>query len=49
VRDAYGTFYYRIPDGESAADVFDRVSDFFGTLNRDFRKENFPQNAVIPM
>ena len=46
-RDAYGTFYYRIPDGESAADVFDRVSDFFGTLNRDFRKDNFPQNAII--
>jgi len=36
-----------IRHGESAADVFDRVSDFFGTLNRDFRKENFPQNAVI--
>src|SRR5687768_10252223 len=30
-REEYGTFYYRIPDGESAADVYDRVSDFFGT------------------
>lgn len=33
------TFYFkRIPDGESAADVYDRVSDFFGTLHRDFEK-----------
>ena len=46
-RDAYGTFYFRIPDGESAADVFDRVSDFFSTLFRDFEKPNFPQNAVM--
>ncbi len=46
-RDEYGVFYYRIPDGESAADVYDRVSDFFGTLHRDFEKENFPQNCVI--
>jgi broad specificity phosphatase PhoE len=46
-RDAYGTFYFRIPDGESAADVYDRVSDFFGTLHRDFEKDNFPENVVI--
>jgi len=46
-RDAYGTFYFRIPDGESAADVYDRVSDFFHTLFRDFSKEDFPQNAVM--
>ncbi|MBK9191395.1 MAG: phosphoglycerate mutase family protein [Crocinitomicaceae bacterium] len=46
-RDSYGTFYFRIPEGESAADVYDRVSDFFGTLHRDFRKDDFPQNAVI--
>ena len=46
-RDSYGTFYYRIPDGESAADVFDRVSDFFSTLFRDFEKPDFPANAVM--
>ena len=46
-RDHYGTFYYRIPDGESAADVYDRVSDFFGTLHRDFEKETFPENCII--
>jgi len=46
-RDAYGTFYFRIPDGESAADVYDRVSDFFNTLFRDFKKPGFPPNAVM--
>ncbi len=46
-RDSYGTFYYRIPDGESAADVYDRVSDFFHTLFRDFEKKDFPDNAVM--
>jgi len=46
-RDAYGTFYYRIPDGESAADVYDRVSDFMGTLHRDFEKETCADNVVL--
>ncbi|MEO6541528.1 MAG: histidine phosphatase family protein [Ferruginibacter sp.] len=46
-RDAYGTFYFRIPDGESAADVYDRVSDFFNTFYRDIKKEEFPPNAVM--
>ena len=46
-RDAYGIFYFRIPDGESAADVYDRVSDFFHTLFRDFEKPGFPPNAVM--
>ena len=46
-RNAFGSFYYRIPEGESAADVYDRISDFFGTLHRDFEKENFPENVII--
>ena len=46
-RDAYGTFYFRIPDGESGADVYDRVSDFFGTLHRDAEKADFPENVLI--
>ena len=46
-RDGFGTFYYRIPHGESGADVYDRVSSFFGTLHRDFEKRNFPENVVI--
>ncbi|NQU29736.1 MAG: histidine phosphatase family protein, partial [Anaerolineae bacterium] len=43
----YSTFYFRIPDGESGADVFDRVSTFLETLHRDFRKPDFPENALI--
>jgi broad specificity phosphatase PhoE len=46
-RDAYGTFYYRMDDGESGADVYDRVSDFLNTLHRDFDKKDYPDNTVI--
>ena len=46
-RDNFSTFYYRIPDGESGADVYDRVSTFLDTMHRDFRKPNFPQNVLI--
>jgi broad specificity phosphatase PhoE len=43
-RDAYSRFWYRIPDGESGADVFDRVSTFLETLHRDFQKsERLPE------
>lgn len=47
LRNDFGTFYFRIPDGESAADVYDRVSDFFNTLYRDFEKKDFPPNAIM--
>jgi broad specificity phosphatase PhoE len=46
-RDNFSVFYYRIPDGESGADVYDRVSSFFDTLHRDFEKFDFPDNALI--
>jgi broad specificity phosphatase PhoE len=46
-RDSFSTFYYRIPDGESGADVYDRVSTFLETLYRDFNKKEYPQNALI--
>lgn len=46
-RDNYGHAYYRFRDGESCADVYDRVSDFMGTMFRDFEKENFPKNVII--
>lgn len=46
-RDDFSTFYYRIPDGESGADVFDRISNFLDTLHRDFEKEDFPKNVLI--
>jgi len=47
VRYEYGPFYYRFPDGESGADVYDRVSTFFETLFRDFKNENYPTNTLI--
>jgi broad specificity phosphatase PhoE len=46
-RDKHGHFYWRFPNGESCADVFDRMSDFMQTLHRDFEKENFARNVVI--
>ncbi len=46
-RDNYGHFYYRIENGESCADVYDRVSDFMGSLYRDFENPDFPENAII--
>lgn len=46
-REAYGKLFYRLTGGESAADVYDRVSDFIGTMNRDFQKHDFPSNVCI--
>ena len=46
-RDAYGTYFYRIPDGESGADVCTRVAVFLNTLHRDFEKPEYPQNTII--
>lgn len=46
-RREYGTFYYRIPGGEAGSDVYDRMNDLLGSLNRDFRDENFPKNCVL--
>src|SRR5215217_4221328 len=46
-RNGFSTFYYRIPDGESGADVYDRVSIFLESLHRDFRKSDFPENMLI--
>ncbi len=43
----YGKFFYRLDGGESAADGFDRVSDFIGTMHRDFKKTDFPENCLI--
>jgi broad specificity phosphatase PhoE len=46
-RARYGTFFYRIKDGESGADCYDRVSDFLNTMHRDFAKPDFPENAMM--
>lgn len=46
-RDRFGTFFYRLPNGESGADVYDRISTFLETLYRDFNKSDYPVNAII--
>lgn len=46
-RDEYSTFYFRIKDGESGADVYDRTSTFLETMYRDFNKADYPENALI--
>ena len=46
-RDKYGHFYYRIAGGESCTDVYNRVSDFMGTMFRDFLKPDYPKNVII--
>ena len=46
-RNKYSLFYYRMKDGESGADVYDRVSVFFETLYRDFKKDEYPDNTLI--
>lgn len=46
-RDNFSSFYFRIPDGESGADVYDRVTTFLDTLHRDFEKKDFPDNVLI--
>ena len=46
-RNDYGTFYYRIPDGESGADVYSRCALFLETLYRDFKKRDYPRHVLI--
>ncbi|KAH7293977.1 hypothetical protein KP509_28G050800 [Ceratopteris richardii] len=35
LRNQFGRFFYRFPEGESGADVFDRVTSFLESLWRD--------------
>ncbi|MBF9073764.1 histidine phosphatase family protein [Streptacidiphilus fuscans] len=46
-RDAYGHFYYRLTQGESGADVYDRVGAFFETLHRNFLSPDYPPNVLL--
>ena len=46
-RDAYGHFFYRFAQGESGADVYDRVGAFLETLYRAFDKPDFPPNVLL--
>uniref|UniRef100_A0A060T4T5 ARAD1C06204p n=1 Tax=Blastobotrys adeninivorans TaxID=409370 RepID=A0A060T4T5_BLAAD len=46
-RAHYGHFFYRIPNGESAADVYDRTAGFNETLFRQFSSDKFPSVLVL--
>lgn len=46
-RAEYGHFFYRIPNGESGADVYDRVSSFNGSLWRRFSEDDMSNVAII--
>lgn len=46
-RAHYGHFFYRIPHGESAADVYDRIASFNETLFRQFLDDRFPNVLVL--
>ncbi|KAG8363790.1 hypothetical protein BUALT_Bualt19G0059000 [Buddleja alternifolia] len=42
-RERFGRFFYRFPEGESAADVYDRVSSFLESLWRDIDMKRLHQ------
>ncbi|XP_019711186.1 phosphoglycerate mutase-like protein AT74 isoform X2 [Elaeis guineensis] len=42
-RDRFGRFFFRFPEGESAADVYDRVANFMESLWRDIDMKRFGQ------
>ncbi|KAK4190144.1 broad-range acid phosphatase DET1 [Podospora australis] len=46
-RADYGHFFYRIPNGESAADAYDRISGFNESLWRQFGEEDFASVCVL--
>jgi broad specificity phosphatase PhoE len=46
-RDNFGTFFYRVPGGESGADVYDRMTGAMDTMHRDFQKDDFPDNMIV--
>ncbi|KAK4440378.1 Phosphoglycerate mutase-like protein AT74H [Sesamum alatum] len=45
IRNKFGRFFYRFPEGESGADVYDRVSNFLESLWRDIEMKRFPQEV----
>ena len=47
LREQIGRFFFRFPDGESCADVYDRMAIFMQSLFRMFNKNLCPENLVI--
>lgn len=46
-REVVGRFFYRFENGESGADVFDRVSSFMESLFREVDTQQPVQNIII--
>ena len=46
-RADYGHFFYRIPNGESAADAYDRISGFNESLWRQFGEDDCASVCVL--
>ncbi len=46
-REEFGPFYYRMLNGESGADVYDRCTMFLDTLYRDFERDDYPNNVIV--
>lgn len=46
-RIKFGVFFYRFPNGESNADVYDRMGSFTENLHRDFQRKDFPENLIL--
>jgi len=46
-RKRHSYFFYRIQDGESGADVYDRISTFLETIYRDFKTDEWTDTLVI--
>lgn len=46
-RNTYGHFFYRFAQGESGADVYDRVDAFLESLWRSFEAPDHPPNVLL--
>ncbi len=46
-RHRFGRFFYRFPNGESGADVYDRVTGFRDTFLRDMEKGRFTEDTNV--
>ncbi|XOB64257.1 histidine phosphatase family protein [Deferribacteres bacterium DY0037] len=46
-RKRHSDFFYRVTNGESGADVYDRISTFLETLHRDFAEDDWTESILI--
>eukprot|EP01089_Gocevia_fonbrunei_P020745 TRINITY_DN7798_c0_g1_i1.p1 TRINITY_DN7798_c0_g1~~TRINITY_DN7798_c0_g1_i1.p1 ORF type:complete len:318 (+),score=31.85 TRINITY_DN7798_c0_g1_i1:101-1054(+) len=46
-RRKFGAFYFRFPQGESGADVYDRVTSFWESVYREFKFTHCLENFVM--